>query len=45
LLVTYISFNIFVDIYYNLLNHFEKAKNESDYFSLKLKDVFSISYR
>jgi len=45
LLVTYISFNIFVDIYYNLSNHFEKAENENGYLILKLKGVFSISYR
>jgi len=36
LLVTYISFNIFVDIYYNLSNDLEKAKNESDYFEFKI---------
>ncbi|ADE68742.1 hypothetical protein BMQ_1711 [Priestia megaterium QM B1551] len=36
MLVTYISFNIFVDIYYNLSNDFEKVKNESDYFKFKI---------
>jgi len=45
LLVTYISFNIFVGIYYNLLNHFEKAKKENGFFLLKLNGFFSISYR
>ena len=40
MLVTYISFNIFVDIYYNLLNHFGKSKRESDYFVLELKAFF-----
>ncbi|ADF38544.1 hypothetical protein BMD_1688 [Priestia megaterium DSM 319] len=36
MLVTYISFNIFVDIYYNLSNDFEKTKNESDYLEFKI---------
>ncbi|WP_165351639.1 hypothetical protein [Priestia megaterium] len=36
---------IFVDIYYNPSNHFEKVKIESDYLTFELKGVFSISYR
>ncbi|CAI8838138.1 conserved hypothetical protein [Priestia megaterium] len=43
MLVAYISFNIFVDIYYNPVNHFEKEENENDYFLFKLKCTFSIS--